>query len=310
MWRDSGEVLSDADVCALTEQASRELGGSSQGRQHDGVVYHYTTEKGLRGILESEDMWATDYRFTNDEKEVVFGEDLVEQELAALIDEHPDSARRGRLFRLVAERRQGQRLVDMAHPFVASFTLNSGSLKHWGEYGDRAKGYAIGFRSLPLPTKEVELDFGSDTAVDYQACIYDESEFRKRARSEALRIAADFETYVNTFGPQVEEPVREHAIAWILAKFGSLVPFAKHGSFWEENEWRLLLVGTPKRGGVRDTKYGQANFAKYSLKKPNRMDLAELVAGPRADLELLRREAEKAGYGDVPVTQFESSYRG
>jgi hypothetical protein len=35
----------------------------------DNLLYHYTSEAGLRGILESDRIWATDVRFLNDDTE-------------------------------------------------------------------------------------------------------------------------------------------------------------------------------------------------------------------------------------------------
>src|SRR4051794_36310956 len=38
-------------------------------RQYDGILYHYTTQKGLLGIVESAEIWATDVQYLNDASE-------------------------------------------------------------------------------------------------------------------------------------------------------------------------------------------------------------------------------------------------
>lgn len=43
-------------------------------------LFHYTTGAGLKGILESKCLWATDYRFTNDGSELRYADDVLVQE--------------------------------------------------------------------------------------------------------------------------------------------------------------------------------------------------------------------------------------
>ena len=42
-------------------------------------LYHYTTIKGFMGIVDSEQMWATDLQYINDTKELVYAGDLVNE---------------------------------------------------------------------------------------------------------------------------------------------------------------------------------------------------------------------------------------
>lgn len=43
-------------------------------------LFHYTTGAGLKGILESKCLWATDYRFTNDGRELRYAEEVLVEE--------------------------------------------------------------------------------------------------------------------------------------------------------------------------------------------------------------------------------------
>jgi hypothetical protein len=42
------------------------------------LLFHYTTASGMRGILDSARLWATNYRFLNDASEVAHGANLFE----------------------------------------------------------------------------------------------------------------------------------------------------------------------------------------------------------------------------------------
>jgi len=50
----------------MSDQESEEQSQLSMQEAPDGLLYHYTDEKGLYGILDSGEIWATHYRFLND----------------------------------------------------------------------------------------------------------------------------------------------------------------------------------------------------------------------------------------------------
>jgi hypothetical protein len=54
--------------------------------RHDELtrLYHYTTIEGLKGILESEEIWATDVDYLNDGSEYVYAERFIEDVLTDL----------------------------------------------------------------------------------------------------------------------------------------------------------------------------------------------------------------------------------
>jgi hypothetical protein len=50
----------------MEEQESQQTGEPTK---PEGLLYHYTDQKGLLGILESKQLWATHYRYLNDTSE-------------------------------------------------------------------------------------------------------------------------------------------------------------------------------------------------------------------------------------------------
>jgi len=53
---------------------SAKISESRKGLQTDvpELLFHYTTAAGMRGILDSSRLWATNYRFLNDTSEVAY----------------------------------------------------------------------------------------------------------------------------------------------------------------------------------------------------------------------------------------------
>jgi hypothetical protein len=42
-------------------------------RPKDGVLYHYTSADGLKGIIENDELWATSAYYLNDSAEILYG---------------------------------------------------------------------------------------------------------------------------------------------------------------------------------------------------------------------------------------------
>ncbi len=50
---------------------------SVSGEVEDKILYHYTNVKGLMGILDSQCLWATDFRYTNDLSEIRYAKGIM-----------------------------------------------------------------------------------------------------------------------------------------------------------------------------------------------------------------------------------------
>ena len=178
-------------------------------------------------------------------------------------------------------------------------------------YADDAQGYALGFNSLPLPVGEqvgVKLDVG--LGVDLRPCIYDIEEFRALVRQTLFFTAdrhIDYTLRYCTSHAQ-EQRLRRHALGAALANVGALVPFLKDPAFADEKEWRLMYIGKPVEIFTRPTRYGTAPYMKVDLKKGARMDLHEIIAGPRGS-GFLKSTAERCGYEDIKLIPSRIPYR-
>ncbi len=106
-------------------------------------LYHYTNGLGLKGILESGQIWFTDYRHLNDPSELVHGMEMA-QDVARLLATGADGLARTflELFRDMFRHENFESTLDF---FIASFSRARDDLDQWRAYADNGRGFAIGF---------------------------------------------------------------------------------------------------------------------------------------------------------------------
>jgi hypothetical protein len=308
----------------IARQADEEFLGSALRQQPEVPFCHYTTAGGFAGILGSETIWATDYRKLSDPDELTRGEAVIQGELNAMANEHTDATPAGWLARRVQIIRHERRLIDIPgiQIFVASFSSEPDLLGQIREYADKGQGYVLCFNTIPLPTgTRTPSRLASSLAVDFGRCIYDEANFRAQIRGAVEYVARGLQKYSRTymgieehqaFGSALDqwERLTDEAYGTTLARLATLVPFLKDSTYAEEREWRLVFLGTPPQTRTRPTPFGDAAYIEVSLKTPERMDLHEVVAGPRVtNLDFARSTLDRWGYGHVPVRRSHVPYR-
>jgi hypothetical protein len=162
-----------------------------------GLLYHYTSEAGLRGIIENDSIWATDIHFLNDWTEFshVFNEEtlgpFVESFLEALPPDIDKDARQVTLDRVLSKRNFPRLLsiIEGLPPygkpkeaFVCSFTAdaiadgNPGDrLSQWRGYLHSSQGFSLGFDRTVLK-QQIETQNSPDATAGLVKCIYDDEE--------------------------------------------------------------------------------------------------------------------------------------
>jgi hypothetical protein len=147
------------------------------------LLYHYTTEEGLYGILKSDSIWATHCRFTNDTSERQGALDFILKELDQLRIEGTIT-----IFNEVAEQfkellRSFYQLFDT---FIVSFTrerniqeasdipMEGDRLSQWRGYSSRGSGYSLGFMEDRLKKIKLDAENESDETppINLSQCMY------------------------------------------------------------------------------------------------------------------------------------------
>src|SRR5205085_1086662 len=105
------------------------------------VLYHYTTQSGLLGILQDNCMWATAAQYLNDSSEYAYGLKLIAKGLRS---ESKKAISESEAANLSA-------IAKAISPFlsicVVSLSSESDLLSQWRAYGGGSGGFAIGMRS-------------------------------------------------------------------------------------------------------------------------------------------------------------------
>jgi hypothetical protein len=255
-------------------------------------IYHYTTTKGLIGIVKSKKIRATDIEFMNDAQEGRFGRSELRSALleeasniraadsdgtggaedsrATVMESAADHLKPGGIF---AER-------QYYFTYACCFCDNGDLLSQWRGYSGTG-GYCIGFRTSALRACELpDIVDGHDRTELRLVRV----EYGPDAREEMIS------KVVSTIAP---DPVG-HPGSRGYGQAGKVVlpelSSVKHEAFSEEREWRLLAVtdqhGPEFRcGSMGPTPYLELSFPVASI--------VEVVIGPGANHEVRRLGVER-----------------
>ena len=173
-------------------------------RKPDDPLYHYTTQKGLLGVIKDRQIWATHTQYLNDRREFLHAVDLVREEIKRLLDGAPDSnpnqphhaAREESLARMQAAVSKSPQSINVC---VCSFSEERDSLSQWRAYGGPS-GFAVGFSNQVLrAATEKQRWF-------LAPCIYDPAAQRNLIRALVEEVLEE-----NLGGPLSEEIEELHA---------------------------------------------------------------------------------------------------
>jgi hypothetical protein len=112
------------------------------------MIYHYTNDAGLGGIIESGKLWFSDIFGLNDPSELRHGLKVAIDVLKSRItDPRPEVA--------IFARELGRFDVDggieaAGHFFICCFSGDGDDLGQWRAYADDGRGYALGFETVAL----------------------------------------------------------------------------------------------------------------------------------------------------------------
>jgi hypothetical protein len=233
------------------------MNGEPNPRSTD-LLYHYTDQNGLVGIVERQELWATNLGCLNDLSEFAHGLDYLRSVRNGIIEEllgdRPCDALETKSFKAVfeylmdeAERRYCLRdpaeylyvfsLFDSSRCVKSSMTeVDAGdNLQQWRAYSKGGFGYCIGFDRNLLEGKVKELDNALQHTFCGQ-CMYGDAEKRESANriSSALIPACDLAVAISY--PQTD--AGRHALENTIGRLGQ-----------ELEQSRAIRETAPSQGG-------------------------------------------------------------
>jgi hypothetical protein len=186
------------------------------------LLYHYTDQKGLLGIIENKCLWATHSQFLNDLSEYQIAFDALQKKIRT---ERNDNWANLLSSFLLARQIKGI--------FVSSFSheRKADSLTMWRGYSAPLGGYSIGFDRLVLNLIANEIRTSEEKRwAELGKCFYTDPENSSLAESLEKQVESDWNdpTGTGTLRPNIMEYVK-------------LAALAKHIAFEEEDEWRIVV---------------------------------------------------------------------
>jgi DUF2971 family protein len=287
-----------------------------------GELWHYTTASGLIGILKSKCLKASHITGMNDADEYNYSISSLSKAIEIRLSEESQVSGETRVmlekFR-VSLNIGGLKRENVPPIFVACFTQDVDLANHWGEYGDRGKGYAIGFSVPDL------LQAGNDQGLFLLKCIYDNQETDQIMEKIVKQLEKVFADVLSKNSNVSIEEISDDFINYYAWNLSFLAPAFKSPTFVNESEWRISrrldnhdysqMTFESKKSEIRP-------YIKFDLstvtKKTELLPITRIYIGPargELDKELglnaIRSLLRQHGYPDsVGVFCSKSSFRG
>lgn len=300
-----------------------------KGMPPSGLLYHYTTAEGLKGIIENNELWATSAYFLNDPTEITYGYNRLREVLDKWLANARVAGERDSLrFILVTALREtfGKDLLEKKLPiYLACFCEEDNLLSQWRAYG-QSGGYSVGFR---VPTvKTVSLGQGFRPEPNTYTSTWAKVEYNKI--EQVRRCDAALGRILDALDPGTGEAIRkisEHPFYGYAALLTAtqevlleeIVRF-KNEAFNVEKEWRIIvrrrefLKQAIDDGGKEPMKvyFRTSNgmvvpYVKLipTDKPPKTLPIQRIRTGPTLDKETAKMAItlmlEKRAYAPVPV---------
>jgi hypothetical protein len=273
-------------------------------RAGDRALFHYTDLYGLRGIVIDDDLWLTNSRFSNDDKEMTFGytvaKDVVDAEMATP----------GQDKEFLQEVR---RLLDSSTPegvYICCFCARDNLLSQWRGYGANGTGV-----SVEIDAQEFSWATGPDMPLGLMRLwkvYYDRSRQEDMVRNAI--------TFGRTQLPNIDLKDRARMTADVIEFF---IPTFKDADFSEEDEWRLIFTPAAPCKVLPQFRVARQMLVPYYRFREllnearanglDRLPLRKVMIGPNPQSSLNKESVKMLLAAKYPAVQVETSptsYRG
>lgn len=272
----------DADAGEVIAVFAREL----DAQKAPEVIYHYTNDAGLKGILESGKFWLTDIFNLNDPSELRHGFAYAVDALRSQVGDSRSAIGlfAEQLFRFVNE----GGIEASAHYFVGSFSSDPDELGQWRAYADNGCGYVLGFASETFEDSFVRkdgkpLENNSTFPVSYNDAIL------KNIHQKIVELLLPLielprgkklhPTVIQAYGTDLIVSATMNALRPVL--------FFKHEAYRQEKEFRFLQLFQADKPAP-DVKYRSrpnslVRYREYDWRTSAPKSLKRIIIGPAAE---------------------------
>lgn len=197
-----------------------------------GLIYHYTSQAGLLGIVKSKCMWATNVHYQNDAKEFQHALEVSKGVIENLRNGDPPAEEE----RLLRAMKQTLNSISSINIFVCSFSEHKDMLSQWRGYCPRGNGFSIGLDYAQLkPLVEAQ-------GFRFVPCVYAPHEQHQLITELINDVQAEFRGDLANL-IDIKQALRNRSLEF-MNRMIVLAPIIKHYTFSEEREWRAVSFPT------------------------------------------------------------------
>jgi hypothetical protein len=267
------------------EQIVHSFLGTLESQEPPPMIYHYTSDVGLRGILKTGQLWLTDIFSLNDPSELSHGFSLAINALTNRVAKNlPVSQKFAKNFAAFALQRA---IPKTAHFFMCSFSSCGDDLGQWRAYADNGHGFALGFDAkvlesgftkkdeIPIPNNSTfHITYNDTQLVGIHSQIIERMhDLISLPRGRNLPNAT-----IAVYMAELQMILTLHTLQTTL--------FFKHEAYANEREFRFLQIHkanlTPAVK-VRARPYALVKYREFDCRTVAAGALQRIVVGPAAD---------------------------
>ncbi len=193
------------------------------------TVYHYTDAGGLKGMMESGSIWATDYRFLNDKRELLHLRSAVNE----MFEDEAESNKSETIRQICTQGAAYGEIQTAYEMFIFSMSDQRDDLSQWRGYAREGMGFTVGFDTVEL-IKAID-------ALPFE-CGFGRVEYDSGKQIDAIRRAMreidDVVVEAQKKGEQPIDDIIDQAARTLDAIVELRAGISKHESFKGESEWR------------------------------------------------------------------------
>lgn len=279
------------------------------------ILYHYTSQNGLLGILKDNKLWMTNILYLNDSSEYRHTIDLLKSE----VEERKErlSPYKGLMYSTITQEdeinNKTHHTLDIlkkfcevysdfsrkdtflqCYVFSLSNSKNGDDLNQWRSYCPKEGGFSIGFDYQRLVSI-----IDKSEGYTLKKCEYDPEEKQKLINPLLDHIHNSFES---------DKDISTSLVwSFILVETISFSTFIKHTSFKDEQEYRVI------KSGINDDKVNHCEgksmiipYVEFSpMDENNKLPIRKIIVGPTPHPELSKLSVqsllESKGYEGVEV---------
>lgn len=294
------------------------------------ILYHYTTQSGLLGIIEDKSIRATDIFYLNDSTEYTYAFDLMHEKIKELIENLPSkdlppaigsnkinkkdiSQIKHKILETIQDLLKSLWKVKengYFDIFICSFSKHPDQLSQWRGYCPNGNGLCIGFNTEKLK------DLMTIKGFALVKCIYKKEEQIKIIDSiftdSLKKLKSKFDEKGETISDKEIEDLEWDTVYRLI----EAAPKFKDISFEDEEEWRFHKMLEPDDKDIR-YREGLSMITPYidihlSNEETN-LPIERLIVGPTPHIDLSASSAKSMlrnkNLKDCEITPLKIPYR-